>query len=227
MIRVLVIDADAISPVQAAPLMVPSDRVLVATNNRDVISAWKEQLGSLSQYHLEIVSSGIPQAADMALAFIAGKWVAREPSLLALPWLLVSRDKDISALASCLLARGVACVSQVHVHRYGAPSASSANSTLHPASPPAKPQPCHRRLTQAEKLDRVIRQAGGYPCHLGRVRPLLNKASGIREGSVLQKIRDGKTRGVKKYLVSLGFVCTKTQVSRFGGATQKSRLPKR
>ncbi|MBE0465488.1 hypothetical protein [Halomonas colorata] len=103
-----------------------------------------------------------------------------------------------------------------------APSASSANSTLHPTSPPATPPPCHRRLTQAEQLDRLIRQAGGYPCHLGRVRPLLTKASGIREGSVLQKIRDGKTRGIKKHLVSLGFVCTKTRVSRFGGATQKS-----
>ncbi|MBE0465406.1 hypothetical protein, partial [Halomonas colorata] len=122
MTRVVVIDADAISPVQAAPLMVPSDKVLVATNNRDVIPDWKKQVGSRSQYRLEIVSPRVPQAADMALAFIAGEWVAREPSLLALPWLLVSRDRDISALASCLLARGVACVSQVHVHRHCAPS---------------------------------------------------------------------------------------------------------
>lgn len=106
--RVLVIDGDAQSPARLSFVVGPGDWLIVATNNPSLAHSWHghalaRRVVQCDVWHVP----PSPQAADMALAFLAGKLIAMKPCLKRAQWVFHASDRSFLALQPMLEMEGV------------------------------------------------------------------------------------------------------------------------
>ena len=113
--RVVLIDGDAVSPSVATHLIRPGDMTCVATNNDASASKWQDHadINQLVSVFRVIRVPVNPQAADMALAFQAGRWAQGE--MANHEWVILARDKGFRILGPLLQELGVPTVIQLDV----------------------------------------------------------------------------------------------------------------
>lgn len=110
--RIILVDGDGVSPITLEHILRETDTVTVAANNEGATTKWSRHWADkrLPQtLQIELVPK-IPQAADMALAFMAGKWIETHRLV---EWLIVSNDRGFETLSKLLYFHGAANVAQL------------------------------------------------------------------------------------------------------------------
>lgn len=200
--RVLLIDADALTPAQVLPLLGAKDYVLVAGNTQQEMARWNTLAGCVKALKVNKVPIR-RQAADLALAFSAGEVLGKAPQLQRVPWIIVSHDQDFDGVSCMLRQRHITSVLQIAI---------KASPNVAPATSPQQTAKNSEYAALRRTLDSAIKKNGGYPCSLSQVPALLKKSEAtINDPRIYAYFSQQKLR---KGLVELGFECDSQFVTR-------------
>lgn len=193
--RVLLVDADSLTPEPVGMLASPSDYAIVAGNCNQSMQRWRVLEDKVKRLQIQEVPSSVKQAADLALAFAAGEAVATYPALKHCPWLVVSHDRDMEAIIGMLCQRGVANVMQVGIRKPKTPIKALPTKQAKKTMPPV-PTALHRAILSKE----------GYPFSLSQI-PALIQSGVLGNSEKIVMKHFGSHKGVRKAVVALGFPC--------------------
>lgn len=194
MSRVLLIDADSLTPEQVRVVVSSGDYAIVAGNDNQDMKRWYALAGIVKELRVNEVPAAIKQGADLALAFSAGEALSTTPTMRQLPWLIMAKDRDLEAITALLHQRDVRNVVQIALRK---PRAKKSKTR-------AQPNAC--KSPEGVALDRVFSSNGGYPLALNKIPAILKQPGlGKMEGAVRERFR--RKGGVRKSLCALGFTC--------------------
>lgn len=177
--RVLVIDGDAQTPARLSFVVGPGDWLIVATNNPSLFRSWHghDVTRRVVQCDVWHVPATTP-AADMALAFLAGKLIAKEPRLKRAQWVFHASDRSFLALQPMLELEGVPwdMMAQIECRQIKPACHTKARAVHHAAAVSPKPakkenkpqkgQSNHRLSALAQiVLAKAVKANGGQNIH--------------------------------------------------------------